>query len=413
MKAEIIAVGTELLMGEILNTNAQEIARELYHLGVDVYHQSVVGDNLIRVSKELETAFERADLVITTGGLGPTRDDITKEAAAKFLDRKMILDNNTLKSLKLFFNSRGLEVNEGNMRQAYFPEGSTIIRNNNGTAPGCMVEFENKILIILPGPPREVKPMMKEFVLPYLKKLQGKVFVSTTLNICGIGEGHMEEKIIDLVEKQTNPTIAPYAKEKGLTLRLTASGKTEEEAIKILEPVEKEIEERLGLDIFAKGETDLESVVSDMLIEKGLTLSTAESCTGGMLSSRIINYPGASKFFKEGLVTYSNESKIKTLGVQSETIEQHGAVSEQVAKEMAHRITIVSKSDIGISVTGIAGPDGGTKEKPVGLVYIGLSINGDIKVKKINLWGNRANIRRRTTTEALDFLRRELIGLEL
>lgn len=274
-----------------------------------------------------------------------------------------------------------------------------------------MVEFENKILIILPGPPREVKPMMKEFVLPYLKKLQGKVFVSTTLNICGIGEGHMEEKIIDLVEKQTNPTIAPYAKEKGLTLRLTASGKTQEEAISILEPIEKEIEKRLGFDIFAKGETDLESVVSDMLIEKKLTLSTAESCTGGMLSSRIINYPGASKFFKEGIVTYSNESKIKTLGVKSETIEKFGAVSEQTAKEMAKRVTIVSGSDIGISVTGIAGPDGGTKDKPVGLVYIGLCIKEDIKVKKINLWGNRSNIRRRTTTEALDFLRRELLGI--
>lgn len=408
MKAEIIAVGTELLMGEILNSNSRDIARELYNLGIDVYHQSVVGDNLKRVSKELETAFERADLVITTGGLGPTRDDLTKEAAAHFLKRDMILDEESIKHLEDFFGSRGLPLNEGNKRQAYFPEGAKIIPNENGTAPACIIEFDEKVLVILPGPPREVIPLMEKYIIPYLEKRTGKVFISDIINISGIGEGHMEEKIMDIIEAQENPTVAPYAKEHGLTLRVTASASTEQEARLLLEPVVKKVCDRLGMDVYAIGDTTLEAVVASLLIEQNLSISVAESCSGGLLAGRLINYPGISKVFKEGFITYSNESKINTLGVDSKILSKYGAVSEEVAKQMAKGAADRAKSDVALSITGIAGPDGGTDEKPVGLVYIGLYLLGEVKVMKMDSWGSRDNVRRRSVSQALDMLRREL-----
>jgi len=408
MKAEIIAVGTELLMGEILNSNSRDIARELYNLGIDVYHQSVVGDNLNRVSKELETAFERADLVITTGGLGPTRDDLTKEAAAHFLKRDMILDEESIKHLEDFFGSRGLPLNEGNKRQAYFPEGAKIIPNENGTAPACIIEFDEKVLVILPGPPREVIPLMEKYIIPYLEKRTGKVFISDIINISGIGEGHMEEKIMDIIEAQENPTVAPYAKEHGLTLRVTASASTEQEARLLLEPVVKKICDRLGMDVYAIGDTTLEAVVASLLIEQNLSISVAESCSGGLLAGRLINYPGISKVFKEGFITYSNESKINTLGVDSKILSKYGAVSEEVAKQMAKGAADRAKSDVALSITGIAGPDGGTDEKPVGLIYIGLYLLGEVKVMKMESWGSRDNVRRRAVSQALDMLRREL-----
>ena len=408
MKAEIIAVGTELLMGEILNSNSRDIARELYNLGIDVYHQSVVGDNLNRISKELETAFERADLVITTGGLGPTRDDLTKEAAAHFLKRDMILDEESIKHLEDFFGSRGLPLNEGNKRQAYFPEGAKIIPNENGTAPACIIEFDEKVLVILPGPPREVIPLMEKYIIPYLEKRTGKVFISDIINISGIGEGHMEEKIMDIIEAQENPTVAPYAKEHGLTLRVTASASTEQEARLLLEPVVKKVCDRLGMDVYAIGDTTLEAVVASLLIEQNLSISVAESCSGGLLAGRLINYPGISKVFKEGFITYSNESKINTLGVDSKILSKYGAVSEEVAKQMAKGAADRAKSDVALSITGIAGPDGGTDEKPVGLVYIGLYLLGEVKVMKMDSWGSRDNVRRRAVSQALDMLRREL-----
>ena len=408
MKAEIIAVGTELLMGEILNSNSRDIARELYNLGIDVYHQSVVGDNLNRVSKELETAFERADLVITTGGLGPTRDDLTKEAAAHFLKREIILDEESIKHLEDFFGSRGLPLNEGNKRQAYFPEGAKIIPNENGTAPACIIEFDEKVLVILPGPPREVIPLMEKYIIPYLEKRTGKVFISDIINISGIGEGHMEEKIMDIIEAQENPTVAPYAKEHGLTLRVTASASTEQEARLLLEPVVKKVCDRLGMDVYAIGDTTLEAVVASLLIEQNLSISVAESCSGGLLAGRLINYPGISKVFKEGFITYSNESKINTLGVDSKILSKYGAVSEEVAKQMAKGAADRAKSDVALSITGIAGPDGGTDEKPVGLVYIGLYLLGEVKVMKMDSWGSRDNVRRRAVSQALDMLRREL-----
>lgn len=413
MKAEIISVGTEILLGEIVNTNAQYIAKELASLGIDVYHQSVVGDNPARLKEAYKVAFERSDLVITTGGLGPTKDDLTKEVAAEFLNRELVPDAQSLKTIEEYFTKRGLSVNEGNRKQGYFPEGSIILPNPNGTAPACIIEENNKKLVLLPGPPKEMVPLLENEVMPYLKKYQDKVFAFKVLNICGIGEGHMEEIIMDIVEKQTNPTVAPYAKANGLTLRIAASAATQEEAEKLIIPVEKEIRARLGDNIYGEGDSALEDVVAQLLIKNKLTIATAESCTGGLLSGRLINYPGISSVFMEGVVTYSNQSKIKLLNVKPETLEKYGAVSEEVAKEMAEGIYKTANTNIGVSVTGIAGPEGGTENKPVGLVYLGICINGATKVKKINLSGNRNRIRHFITTSALDLIRREIINLSI
>lgn len=411
MKAEIISIGTELLLGEVVNTNAQYIARELANLGINIYHQSVVGDNVARLYEAYEVAFERADLVITTGGLGPTKDDMTKEIAAQFLNKELVPHEESLKIIEAYFSRRGLPVNDGNRKQGYFPEGAIILPNPNGTAPACIVEHNNKILILLPGPPREMIPLFETQVSPYLQKYQDKVFAFKILNICGIGEGHMEEVIMDIVDNQTNPTVAPYSKAQGLTLRIAASGSTKEEAENLIIPVENQIRERLGDHIYGEGDTNLETVVAELLIEKKLTIATAESCTGGLLSGRLINYPGISSVFMEGVTTYSNQSKIRLLNVKPETLEKHGAVSEEVAKEMAEGICKAANTNIGISVTGIAGPGGGTETNPIGLAYIGLCINGITKVKKVNQSGDRNRIRNMITTTALDFIRREINNL--
>lgn len=411
LKAEIISVGTELLLGEIVNTNAQYIAKELASLGIDVYHQTVVGDNELRLKEAYKVAFQRSDLVITTGGLGPTKDDMTKETAAKFLNRKLIPHEESLKMIEGYFSKRGLPVNEGNRKQGYFPEEAIILPNPNGTAPACILEEQDKKLILLPGPPREMVPLFETQVIPYLQKYQDKIFVFKILNISGIGEGHMEEIIMDIVDNQTNPTVAPYAKPQGLTLRIAASGTTKEEAEKLIIPVEKQIMDRIGDSIYGEGDTTLEEVVAKLLIQKKLTISTAESCTGGLLSGRLINYPGISSAFTEGVVTYSNQSKIRLLDVKPETLEKYGAVSENVAREMAEGICRAANTNIGISVTGIAGPGGGSESSPVGLVYIGICINGTTRVKKLNLSGDRNRIRNMITTNALDLLRREIIDL--
>lgn len=409
MKAEILCVGTEILLGDIVNTNTQYLARRLSELGIAVYHQSVVGDNRDRLKESYKQAFQRADIVITTGGLGPTKDDLTKEIAAEYFGRSLLLDNPSLNRIKDYFHKKGKEINEGNKKQAYFPKDAIILQNNNGTAPGCIIEEENKYLILLPGPPKEMKPMFEESVVPVLKKLSDVTFYSKVLRICGIGEGFMAEMIDDILERQTNPTVAPYAKEGEVTLRITAKAKNEEAAQGLIEPVEKQIRERLGNNIYGVGNTSLEEVVANTLIERNLTIALAESCTGGLIASKLVNCPGISSVFLEGAVTYSNDAKMRRLKVKAETLDKYGAVSEETAREMALGIQEAAKADIGISVTGIAGPDGGTPEKPVGLVYVGLCIKGDVKVKKLMLSGNREKIRNRTAIEALNWLRLELI----
>lgn len=412
MRAEILAVGTEILLGDIVNTNGQYIARRLADMGIAVYHQSVIGDNPERLKEAYELAFKRAELVITTGGLGPTRDDLTKEIAGEFFNKKLVLDKESLNRIEEHFTRMGQRANEGNRKQAYFPEGCTILRNDHGTAPGCIIDENGKILILMPGPPREMVPMFENGVVPYLERYQDGVLVSRVLKVCGIGEGHMEEMILDIINSQTNPTIAPYAKEGEVIIRITAKVKDKNEAKKLIEPVEDMIRQRLGENIYGVDDDTLESVAAELLINKRLTISTAESCTGGLIASRLINYPGVSSVFMEGAVTYSNEAKMSCLGVKAETLEKYGAVSSQTAVEMAEGIARTAKTDVGISVTGIAGPGGGTHEKPVGLVYLGLYIKGSVKTMELNLSGDRQYIRNRTVVKALDWLRRELLKLK-
>lgn len=410
MQAEIIAVGTEILLGDIVNTNAQYISRRLADLGISVFRQTVVGDNSTRLKQAYAEAFERADMVIATGGLGPTKDDLTKEVAAEYFKKRLVLHDESLKRIKEYFAKSNRTVNEGNKKQAYMPEGAAILQNNNGTAPGCIIEENGKILVILPGPPKEMSLMFEESVVPYIKKFSNNVLFSKVLRVIGIGEGHMAEKIDDIIGKQTNPTIAPYAKDGEAILRITANAVNEEKALELIKPVEKLIRERLGDFVYGEDNDSLELVLSRLLIKNNITLSTAESCTGGMIASKLINCPGISSVFMEGAVTYSNDAKMRRLNVKAETLEKHGAVSAEIAEEMVRGIAEAAGTDAALSVTGIAGPDGGTPEKPVGLVYVGLYYKGTTKVKKLNLSGTREKIRIRTTMEALDFLRREIIN---
>lgn len=410
MVIEILSVGTELLLGDILNTNAQYISKKAAQLGMASYYQTVVGDNMGRINRALEAAFERSDIVIATGGLGPTDDDLTKESAAEFFKLDMELDEHSWNKIKKFFEARGVALSHGNKKQAYFPVGSTIIPNDNGTAPGCIIEKDGKRMIILPGPPKEMEPMFDKSVEPYLKQFSDHTIVSETLRLCGIGESSAAEKIRDLLSG-ANPTVAPYAKEGEVIFRLTAKTRTYEEAQELLEPLKREIYSRIGEYIYGEGETSLELEVGNELIERELSIAVAESCTGGILSARLINCPGISQVFMEGCVAYSNAAKMKSLGVKASTLEEFGAVSEETAIEMARGAAAKSGSRVGISTTGIAGPDGGSEDKPVGLVYIGLYFDGVEKVKKLTLTGTRERIRNQAALLSLDFLRRELKGI--
>jgi nicotinamide-nucleotide amidase len=409
MNAEIIAVGTEILLGDIVNTNSQFLAGRLADFGISLFHQSVVGDNPERLLKEFSDAFERCDLIITTGGLGPTTDDITKETAAEFFNKPMVLDEGTLKNLETIFTKQGSPLSEGNRKQAYFPEGCRILPNDHGTAPGCMIIEDNKTIIVLPGPPREVYPMFENHVVPYLKTMTDSSIVSRVLRVIGLGESLMASKVQDIIEESTNPTVAPYAKQGESILRITARAKTEAQGFELMAPVEKKIRERLENAVYGTDDETIEAVIAGMLIGRHLTISVAESCTGGLICARLVNFPGISEVFMEGAVTYSNQAKINRLGVKPETLEKFGAVSAETAMEMAAGIAKTSATDIGLSTTGIAGPLGGSDEKPVGLVYIGLFIEGKTTYIECNFPGTRDMIRLRATMAALDLLRKELL----
>lgn len=409
MKCEIISIGTELLLGDIVNTNTQYLAKRLSEEGIFVYYQSVVGDNPQRVKDAYEIAFSRADLVITTGGLGPTKDDLTKEMAFEYFNLESICDKESLDHVKECFKKMGKEMGHTNEKQAYFPKESIILKNNNGTAPGCIIEKDGKVLVMLPGPPREMSAMFEESVVPYLKKYSKDILVSKVLRVIGVGESAAAELIGDLIDNE-NPTVAPYAKNSEMIFRITAKGKNEEEGLRLIDPVESKIRSILGDNVYGVGETTIEEVLGGWLVKNNLTIATAESCTGGMVAAKLINYPGISESLIEGIVTYSNESKMKRIGVKPETLQNFGAVSSEVAAEMAEGVAKTSGSDIGISTTGVAGPGGGTAEKPVGLVYIGIYFRGKTYTKKLNLNGNRQKIRERATINLLDELRRVLIN---
>lgn len=408
MRCEILAVGTEILLGDIVNTNAQYIAKRLSEEGIFVYYQSVVGDNPERLKQAYDLAFSRADLVITTGGLGPTKDDLTKEVAFEYFGKESVCHEESLKLIKEYFAKIKKPLGKTNEKQAYFPEDAIVLKNNNGTAPGCIIDDSGKVLVMLPGPPREMKAMFEESVIPYLRKYSNEILVSKVLRVIGVGESAAAELIGDLIDNE-NPTVAPYAKEGEMIFRITAKAENEEAANKLIAPVEAEIRSILGNNVYAEGEATLEEVVGGMLVEKGLTIATAESCTGGMVAAKLINYPGISASILEGVVTYSNEAKIRRLGVKEETLNTVGAVSEETAREMAEGVARTSGADIGIATTGVAGPGGGTQEKPVGLVYIAVYYNKEVEVKKLNLTGSRQRIRERATITLIDMLRRKLL----
>lgn len=411
MNFEIISVGTELLLGQIVNTNAQVISRMLSELGYNVYYTTVVGDNPDRLQSALELAAGRADGIITTGGLGPTGDDLTKETIAHYCGKKCIMHEESKRRIEERFASQGQYMPKSNLKQAEMPEGCIVLQNDHGTAPGAIIETEKNIFIMLPGPPSEMRPMLLEQVRPYLEKRADCIIYSESLRIFGVGESAAEEKLKAIIDRQTNPTIAPYAKTGEMELRLTAKASDTQQAKKMLQPLETEVRNILGDFIYAKGENaSLEKTVVDLLRTSGKTAATAESCTGGLVAKKITDIPGASACFPCGMITYSNEQKQALLEVSAETLAAHGAVSSQTALEMCQGVREKTGADIGIGITGIAGPDGGTDEKPVGLVYIGICAEGVHRAFRFYLAGDRNMIRERASLYALDIIRRYLLN---
>ncbi len=407
MIVELISVGTEILLGNIVNTNASFLAEKCAVLGLSLYYQTSVGDNESRLEQTILTALNRSDVIILTGGLGPTQDDLTKEVAAKVMDRALIEDEHTKERIaKYFENSQLQTIADNNWKQAFIPERATVVDNNNGTAPGLIIEENGKVLILLPGPPDELVPMFMNDIYPYLNKLQPETIYSQIVKLCGIGESTAETMIQDLISEQTNPTVAPYAKIGEVHLRVTAKAKDEEEAKKLIKPIVKELKARFGKNVYTTDENEtLEAVIVKLLEKNELTVTTAESCTGGLFAARLVNVSGVSGVFREGFITYSNKSKRKLLGVQKSTLKKFGAVSEKTVKEMAKGAVFATDSDVCIAISGVAGPDGGTEEKPVGLVYIACYINDKVTVKEFYFKGNRSKVREQSVVKALTLLR--------
>lgn len=411
MTVELISVGTEILLGNIVNTNAAYLSEQCALLGLSLYYETSVGDNKERLAETIKLALSRSDIVILSGGLGPTEDDLTKEAAAEVLGKELVEDPHTRERITAYFEQRNLgTVTDNNWKQALVPEGAVVVDNRNGTAPGLIIEDKGARVILLPGPPNELVPMFERDIFPYLDALEPETIVSAMVKICGRGESAVETEIKDMIDGQENPTIAPYAKDGEVHLRVTARAESKKKAKALIKPVVKELTRRFGDDIFTTDEHEtLEDAVVGLLREKGLTVSTAESCSGGLLAARLVNVPGASDVFERGMATYSNRAKRELLGVKKSTLKKHGAVSKKTAKEMAKGGALAAGTDVCVSVTGIAGPDGGTKEKPVGLVYIGCSVCGRVAVREYHFTGHRAKIRGNTVVSALTFLRECLL----
>ena len=412
MNAEIISVGTELLLGQVVNTDTAIVAQELSALGINLLYSAVVGDNVERLRHAVDTAISRSELLIMTGGLGPTTDDLTKETTAACAGKKLVLHQPSLERIQNYFNEK--HVSENQEKQAWLPEGCTVFQNDNGTAPGCAFQAQSGCTVImLPGPPSELEPMLKNYVVPFLKRGQEHVIVSHNVHIYGRGEAPVAQLLDDLMNGE-NPTLAPYAKEGECYLRVTAEAPTVEEADEMCRPLIEEIRRRVGDFVYSVDVESLEELVVGELAAQGKTLATAESCTGGLLSKRITDVAGASAVFHMGVVTYANQAKEDLLGVSHETLERWGAVSSQTAREMAQGIVRRSQADLGIGITGIAGPDGGTAEKPVGLIYIALSDGERTWVTKRHPIGrtkSRAWHRHCAASQALDMVRRYLEGL--
>lgn len=402
---ELISVGTEILLGDILNTDAQYLSIELAKLGISVIHQSTVGDNRERLLAQLDEAAKRSDIIILSGGLGPTPDDLTKEVCCEFFGKEMFLHEQTVEKIKKYFSSKGIEMAQNNLKQAMLPKDCVIFPNDNGTAPGMAIEKDGVHILVLPGPPRELKPMFQNCAVPYLMQFSDRIIVSHNIRTFGIGESSMSERVNDLFDAQ-NPTVAPYAKDGEALLRVTAMAKTKEDAESLCEPIIEEIKKRLDAYVYGVDYNCIEEAVVGRLKEHHLKVATAESCTGGLIAKRITDVPGASEVFECGIISYANGIKHKVLGVSEDDLNKYGAVSEPVAKQMVQGALKVSGADIAVSVTGIAGPDSDSTGKPVGLVYIGLADKENVWVREIRTSRrDRSYNRYVSASNALDMIR--------
>ncbi len=407
MTAEIISVGTEILLGNIINTNAAYLAEKCAYLGLSNYYQVVVGDNEQRLLETINTAKSRADVIFLIGGLGPTEDDLTKETAAKAFNVELVMDEEAKNNIVTILTNRGIDITNNNFKQALVPKGSIVLYNKNGTAPGIIMEEAGKVVIMLPGPPNEFVPMVDDQVVPYfLKKGTNDVIYSRVVKLVGVGESKVAEEISDLIA-MTNPTVATYAKTGEVHIRVTASAANDDEAKALVKPVVKKLKAMYPDNVYStNADETLERAVVELLSKNGLSITAAESCTGGLVCGKIVNVAGASEVFRGGYITYSNKQKRNVIGVKKSTLEKYGAVSEQVAAEMAKGVLEVSKADVAISTTGIAGPGGGTPEKPVGLVYIGCAVKNKVYVEKFNFSGSRNKVRESTVVAALSMVRK-------
>ncbi|NLD20430.1 MAG: competence/damage-inducible protein A [Clostridiales bacterium] len=409
MKTAILSVGTELLFGQITNTNTVYLSRQLNMLGFDVMYHYTVGDNPKRVAEMIELAFEDCDMVLTTGGLGPTQDDLTKEVACKVLDDELVMMDDVLQEIVGYFKKVRREMTENNKKQAIMPSRAKVFHNDAGTAPGFALEKKGKYIVCMPGPPREMKRMFEKSVLPFLKEMSGSAIYYRMIRTFGIGESKLETVLMELIDGQTDPTLATYAKEGESCLRIASKRESLEEAKDAVNEMLEKVKDIIGEYIYSCDDEELAQVVCRKLLENKITISSAESCTGGMFAAALTDFPGISGSFQRGLVTYSNEAKMDELGVKKETLEKHGAVSEETALEMVEGLKKVSESDICISVTGIAGPEGGTEEKPVGLAYIGFIFGEKKFCKKVLMRNvNRKWNRNYTLLSMLDIINKEL-----
>lgn len=411
MIAEIVSVGTELLMGQVVNTDAQFIAQRLAPLGFQVFYHTTVGDNVKRLTAVVHQAVERSDVVVFTGGLGPTDDDLTKETVASALGLTVEPIPEEVDRLKKHFETRGYDFTPNNLKQASFPKNAYILPNAFGTAPGCIMTAENKTAILLPGPPRELFPMFQNHVMPYLERLSGNKLYSRELRIFGKGESTLTYELRDIIENQTNPTVAPYVKTGEVSLRVTALCQSLEEGEALARPMIDEIVSRVGDIVYSTIGESLPETCARMLLDENKTLAIAESCTGGLVASEFVAIPGCSKFLLEGCVTYSDQAKMLRLGVKQETLDAFGAVSEQCAREMAEGMRLSSGADYALATTGFAGPDGGTPQEPVGSIYLALASPDGVTTKHVQLFGDRARVREIAALHAFDLLRRKLANL--
>jgi nicotinamide-nucleotide amidase len=410
LSAEIIAIGSELLSPNRTDTNSLWLTDQLNRIGIDVKLKTIVGDDDARLEEVIKDAVKRSSVVITTGGLGPTEDDITRKVVARALGKRLSLDEAVLEEIRRRFQSYGMKMPERNSRQAMVIAGSEVLSNPNGSAPGLFLEHHNCAVALLPGPPREMKPMFTDHVLPRLEKAAGDTrFATRVMRVAGIGESAVDEKIAPIYTQYENPQTTILFNSSEIEIHLRAHGRTEADAEALLDDLSLKIEKALGNSVFSfRGET-MEEVVGRRLSITGFTLAVAESCTGGLISQRLTNVPGSSKYLMESVVTYSNESKARLLGVDKKLIKEFGAVSQQVARDMARGVRHKAKTDFGLAVTGIAGPDGGSEAKPVGLVYVALADDAHTEHKKLMIPGDRELVRWRASQAALDMLRRRLI----